>query len=90
MVDRAWDLLANGKPQVTRFRLNPLNRRWTSPQGDKSDAWVISTCNAQLDDKGKVVSILGTVFDISDLKWAETMESRRKNEAIEAKRQQEK
>jgi len=37
-----------------------------------------------------MVAILSTLFDIPDLKWAETMEARRKDEALEAKRQQEK
>lgn len=34
--------------------------------------------------------IMGTLFDISQFKWAESVQRRRMEEALEAKRQQEK
>jgi hypothetical protein len=34
--------------------------------------------------------IMGTLFDISHFKWAESVQRRRVEEALEAKRQQEK
>ncbi|CAN9475438.1 unnamed protein product [Alternaria alternata] len=43
----------------------------------------------ELDENGKVISIMGTLFDISHFKWAESVQRRRIDEALEAKRQQE-
>jgi hypothetical protein len=37
-----------------------------------------------------VVGIMGTLFDISQFKWAESVQTRRVEEVLEAKRQQEK
>jgi len=36
------------------------------------------------------LGIMGTLFDISQFKWAESVQRRRIDEALEAKRQQEK
>jgi hypothetical protein len=37
-----------------------------------------------------MTGIMGTLFDISQFKWAEQVSTRRVEEALEAKRQQEK
>jgi hypothetical protein len=37
-----------------------------------------------------IIVIMGTLFDISQFKWAEGVQRRRIEEALEAKRQQEK
>ncbi|KAH8701408.1 hypothetical protein GQ44DRAFT_753493 [Phaeosphaeriaceae sp. PMI808] len=49
------------------------------------------TCSSypQVDEHGNVISIMGTLFDISQFKWAESVQRRRVEEALEAKRQQE-
>jgi signal transduction histidine kinase len=76
-----------------------LRRPWTpyevmgtkSPVGDQDNhAWVL--CSIRVDEyseDGKVKSVVGVMTEISRQKWAEGQEARRKEDALESKRQQE-
>jgi signal transduction histidine kinase len=76
-----------------------LRRPWTpydvmgsKPPGEGQDghAWVL--CSILVDEHsedGKVKSVVGVMTEISRQKWAEGEEARRKEDALESKRQQE-
>lgn len=87
IVEHDWSrMMAGKKSDGLQFR---LKKTWVNKEGIVSKIWVQSSNYAELDDNGKVVSILGTLFDISQFKWAETVQTQRTEAALEAKRQQE-
>ncbi|EUC42938.1 hypothetical protein COCMIDRAFT_28511 [Bipolaris oryzae ATCC 44560] len=82
-----WEnMLEGGKSDGVQFR---LKKTWVNQDGMRSNIWVQSSSYPELDESGKVISIMGTLFDISQFKWAEDVQRRRIEEAWEAKRQQE-
>lgn len=89
LLERLWDAIAGNKETVSvQIR---LKRMWTSPSGEAlSPIWVMATANPEFNEDGSVKGIMGTMSDITGFKWAETSQQTRINEAIEAKRQQEK
>lgn len=77
-----------------------LARPWSPPtmehqetpnfSGKSVSTWILMSTQAeQLDEDGKVTSFVGVLIDISHQKWAEGEQLRRKEEALESKRQQE-
>jgi len=76
----------NKKPHTFSFRLKKL---WTGPDGISTPTWLLATATAHSDAEAHVVSIMGTMTDISQLKWAENIQRNRVEEALESKRQQE-
>ncbi|KAL7774419.1 hypothetical protein CFE70_005331 [Pyrenophora teres f. teres 0-1] len=87
-VKRDWGSMLRGdKTDAVQFR---LKKTWVNQDGKRSNIWVQSSSYPELDESGKVISIMGTLFDISQFKWAESVQRRRIEEAWEAKRQQEK
>lgn len=67
-----------------------LKKKWTNQEGVLSNIWVQGSSHPELDEHGEIISTMGTLFDISQFKWAESVQRRRVEEALEAKRQQEK
>ncbi|EOA83727.1 uncharacterized protein SETTUDRAFT_155095 [Exserohilum turcica Et28A] len=86
-VKNDWENMFKGaKSHGVQFR---LKKTWVNQDGKRSNIWVQSSSYPELDESGKVISIMGTLFDISQFKWAESVQRRRIEEALEAKRQQE-
>ncbi|UPX20646.1 uncharacterized protein EKO05_0010873 [Ascochyta rabiei] len=86
-VEDDWQqMLAGKKSDGVQVR---LKKTWVNQDGIVSNIWVQSSNYPEVDESGKVLSILGTLFDISQFKWAETVQRQRTEEALEAKRQQE-
>jgi PAS domain S-box-containing protein len=73
-------------PHTFSFR---CNKTWTSPDGVSTLTWLLATATRHNDNEGKLASIIGTVTDVSQLKWAEAIQKNRVDEALESKRQQE-
>ena len=82
-----WNTLVVTKEPVN-FPLQ-LRRAWSNGAGGQGQAWVMANAYPELNEDGDVVAVAGTLSDISHLKWAESVQKRRTDEAIEAKRQQE-
>ncbi|EUC46264.1 hypothetical protein COCMIDRAFT_93278 [Bipolaris oryzae ATCC 44560] len=61
-----------------------LKKQWTGPDGVTTSTWILATATAYADG-----TIMGTMTDISQLKWAESIQKTRVEEALESKRQQE-
>ncbi|KAE8848441.1 hypothetical protein PTNB85_02284 [Pyrenophora teres f. teres] len=61
-----------------------LKKHWKGPDDISTPTWILVAATAYTDD-----SIMGTMTDISQLKWAEAIQKSRVEEALESKRQQE-
>jgi PAS domain S-box-containing protein len=66
-----------------------LNKPWMAPEGISSPTWILVIATTTVDNDGKMTSIIGTMTDVSQLKWAEAIQKTRVEEALESKRQQE-
>lgn len=86
IVQAHWNLILQKKQAVT-FQFQ-LQRTWSNEQGGQGLAWVLASAHPELGEDGSVIAIAGTLIDISQLKWAESVQKQRVEEAIEAKRQQ--
>jgi len=88
VLDAEWEhILKSKKSRSVEYR---LRRTWVNQEGVQSNIWVQGSICPELDEQGNVVSVMGTLTDISKFKWAETVQRQRIEEALEAKRQQEK
>ncbi|KAL8671189.1 MAG: hypothetical protein Q9168_004306 [Polycauliona sp. 1 TL-2023] len=87
MVKNLWfDLVNNTTPFSKEFRFKAA---WEDPNGNKSDTWVIASAFPEKDGDGRLKVIFGSITNISQQKWAEHLEKRKMEEAVEMKRQQE-
>jgi signal transduction histidine kinase len=73
------------RPHTFYFRLKKL---WTGPDGISTPTWILATATTRVDWQGRMIS-MGIMTDISQLKWAESIQRIRVEEALESKRQQE-
>jgi len=88
IVEQALRMMFDEKTHVNfQFR---LKRTWSSADGVESPAWIMAWAFPELHEDGSVKSVMGTMIEISQLKWAESMQKLRVEEALESKRQQEK
>jgi len=74
------------RPHTFTFRLTKFR---STPDGVSTSTWILATATSDFDEAGNLTSILGTMTDISQLKWAEEIQRIRVDEALESKRQQE-
>lgn len=79
-------LLDDHQPVSHHFR---VKRLWRSPDGIESEAYLSAASYPVLDEEGNITAIQGIMFDVSSFKWAERIQKARVEEAIEAKKQQE-
>lgn len=87
MVKRLWyDLIHNTSPMNAEFR---FRAQWEGQNGHKSDTWVLASAYPEKDSDGRLKVIFGSITNISQQKWAEHLETRKMEEALEMKRQQE-
>ena len=67
--------------------------RFKTPYKDKTGhtgyTWVLASASPEKDEDGNIKRVFGSVTDISSQKFAENVQTRRMEEAVEMKRQQE-
>jgi PAS domain S-box-containing protein len=80
-------LLCDKQPSTVQMR---INRSWDPGDGVLRPAWVQNQAAPELDADGNLISVFGTLSDISKFKWAEEIQRTRMEEAIDAKMKQEK
>ena len=86
MVQRMWNNLIHHKiPMSAEFR---FNTPWEDRNGNSGDTWVLGSAYPEKDEEGNLKSAFGSITNISQLKWAEDFQKKRKEEAVEMKRQQ--
>ena len=73
-------------PISVQFR---FKHPWRDKNGNTGDTWVLANSYPEKGPDGKLKSIFGSVTDISSQKFAEDLQKRRMEEAMELKRQQE-
>ncbi|CAA9961490.1 Aerobic respiration control sensor protein arcB [Pyrenophora teres f. maculata] len=84
-----WDYMVNEHRPASR-ELQFANSR-VQPKdidGQPIEYWVLVNSQPEIDADGELVSIMGSITDISHLKWAQGLQERRLREAEESKRQQ--
>lgn len=83
-------LIKDGMPQTVEMRLNTFySAPGTLGSQDKAPRWVLATFMPLQAPDGSIHSIHGCFSDVSSQKWQVESERRRKEEALESKRQQE-
>ncbi|KAL6413602.1 sensory transduction histidine kinase [Ilyonectria robusta] len=85
-LEAAWGRLLNDKVTIcVEFRFKCSQRN-----GDKTiDTWVLMSAYPEKTCDGSFKLIFGCITDISSQKWAEKVQTERREEAVELKRQQE-
>jgi len=87
LVKQLWhDLVARTKPASAEFR---FKARWLDRYGTQDDTWVLFSAYPEKGEDGTLKSVFGSVTNISQQKWAEGLQKRKTEEAVERKRQQE-
>ncbi|KAL6904707.1 hypothetical protein GGI43DRAFT_287602 [Trichoderma evansii] len=85
-LEEAWTRLLEQKVTISlEFRFN-----CSQLCGDHTvETWVLMSAFPEKGPDGSLASIFGCITDISSQKWAEKVQSERREEAVELKRQQE-
>ena len=78
-------LMTQGVPVSIEFR---YKTPWKDNSGNTSDTWVLATGYPEKDEDGRVRRTFGSVTNITSQKFAEAVQKRRTEEAVEMKRQQ--
>ncbi|KAI9739015.1 MAG: hypothetical protein M1818_005329 [Claussenomyces sp. TS43310] len=66
-----------------------LKRHWVDPKDETSiEFWVLWMAQPEFAPDGTLVSIMGSIADISQIKWAQGLQARRLDEAEETRRRQ--
>lgn len=86
LVRSMWtEVIAANEAVSTQFR---LRRRWSDGNGVViGPVWVTASVLPEYKEDGSIKGIIGTMLDISALKFAETVQHMKAQEALEAKRQ---
>ncbi|KAI5467336.1 hypothetical protein BGZ63DRAFT_23770 [Mariannaea sp. PMI_226] len=85
-LEAAWNRLLTEKVTISvefRFKCSQRNG------GNTIDTWVLMSAYPEKTQDGSLKLIFGCITDISSQKWAEKVQSERREEAVELKRQQE-
>ncbi|RBA22433.1 hypothetical protein FPRO05_00780 [Fusarium proliferatum] len=89
VMEQGWhrltqDMLTwSGEVKLRESFENPVNIH-----GEPIDFWVLVTAHPEITLSGTLRSIMGSITDISHLKWAQGLQNRRLQEAEETRRQQ--
>lgn len=89
----AWDQSRSNKLSM-ELELR-LKRKWTPPSAivrpiEAENRWILVSFVPFLDDDGEVKSVMGSVTDVTHIKWAEHVQADAAENAKEARRLQEK
>jgi PAS domain S-box-containing protein len=84
---KTWDIVVNElTPVRVEFR---FKHPWKDEFGNTGETWALASSFPEKTLDGKLKSIFGSVTDISTQKFAEGLQKKRMEEAMEMKRQQE-
>jgi PAS domain-containing protein len=84
-----WNGLVTGlKPLTYELQLKNPDDRARDVEGEPMEIWILATSIPEVDSDGKLKSIMGSLADISHMKWVQGLQDRRLREAEETKRQQ--
>lgn len=84
---KSWRTLIDHRvPVSVEFR---FKHSWQEKDGTSGDTWVLFSAYPERGADGQLKRIFGSITDISSQKFAEDLQKRRMEEAVEMKRQQE-
>nr|POE80033.1 hybrid signal transduction histidine kinase k [Quercus suber] len=87
LVQQLWqDLVKHTKAASSEFR---FKAQWEDKNGKRNDTWVLFSAYPERYEDGRLKSVFGSLTNISQQKWAEGIQTRKMEEAVELKRQQE-
>ncbi|KAK5051510.1 hypothetical protein LTR84_003162 [Exophiala bonariae] len=82
-----WNtMLLKRRPVSMEFR---FKTPWSDKLGNRGPTWVLTSISPERNDDGILERIFGSMTDISVQKFAENLQTKRMEEAVELKRQQE-
>ncbi|PVI07107.1 aerobic respiration control sensor protein arcB [Periconia macrospinosa] len=82
------DVLIDSKMRQEELRINNPNYVPRDLTGEPIEYWVLASTQPEIGSDGRIRSVMGSIADISQLKWAQGLQDRRLQEAEETKRQQ--
>ena len=83
------EMITDLKPRANELRLrDSANGPRDLTTGEPIEYWVLASSAPEIGMDGQLRSIMGSIADISHLKWAQGLQDRRIREAEETKRQQ--
>jgi len=89
VMQAGWEQLVNERqPWSSELQLKESSPNPVDFDGEVIERWVLLTANPELTADGSLRSIMGSITDISHLKWAQGLQNRRLQEAEETRRQQ--
>ena len=87
LVDQIWEeVVVRKKPMSSEFR---FKAQWEDRKGNRGDTWVLLAAYPEKYADGRLKGVFGSLTNISPQKWAEGLQTRKMEEAVEMKRQQE-
>lgn len=89
IVRGGWQQLVDDRqPWSSELQLKKSSPNPVDFNSESIESWVLLTSNPELAADGSLRSIMGSITDISHLKWAQGLQNRRLQEAEETRRQQ--
>lgn len=86
-VKEMWNtMFLKRRPVSMEFR---FKTPWSDKLGNTGPTWVLTSISPERNDDGNLERIFGSMTDISVQKFAESLQTKRMEEAVELKRQQE-
>ncbi|KAH7092217.1 hypothetical protein FB567DRAFT_435149 [Paraphoma chrysanthemicola] len=82
------EMLRTTKPSVRELQLKNTQVQPRDLSGEPIEYWILASSQPELGPDGEVISIMGSITDISHIKWAQGLQETRLREAEETKRQQ--
>lgn len=85
----SWRILAEDKVAWSgELQFKRITHDSLISDSEPIEYWVLATAQPELAEDGSLRSIMGSITDISHLKWAQGLQNRRLQEAEETRRQQ--
>jgi PAS domain S-box-containing protein len=89
VVQNMWDeMMTTLKPVVRELQFNHPKVQPRDLSGKAIEYWVLASSSPEVGPDGEVVSVMGSIADISHMKWVHGLQETRLREAEETKRQQ--
>ncbi|KAL6708618.1 hypothetical protein ACN47E_002599 [Coniothyrium glycines] len=84
-----WEyMMTTHKASTREIQLNNTRAQPRDLDGQPIEYWVLASSQPEIGANSEVVSIMGSITDISHMKWAQGLQERRLRESEETKRQQ--
>lgn len=88
MMDGWHRMVVDHLPFTGELQLSTPSVRQVDIDGEAIECWVLTTAQPEIASDGSLRSIMGSITDISHLKWAQGLQEKRLKEADETRRQQ--